>query len=409
MIFQDFFIDVLDGRQKVLILANSPHPDITAIKQSLEENKNYETETGFINTFNKPIKEYNLVILHQLPSVSNPNLSLLNQIKENQIPLLFILGKQTSVAAFNQVQNALKINNNRGNFNEVEAVVNSDFTMFKIPEDINAAVSKYPPLIVPYGEFASAPGAMSLLKQKIGTISTAFPLLLFDQSMGTRVGVLAGEGMWRWRLYNYQVFRNHKIFDELVSKSIQYLAVKADKRQFRVILPQNIFNENDQVVMDAELYNESFELVNTPEVAITITNEDKKDFTFNFNKSGNAYTLNAGFFPVGSYSFVASTNFNGKKYTYEGQFSISPVKLEAIHTTADHQLLYMLSEEKGGGLYFPSQMQLLSENILQSNSIKPVLHETQETKAFINLRWVFFILLLLMSAEWFIRKYNGAY
>ena len=41
---QDFFVEVLDGRQKVLILAANPHPDIAAIKRSISGNDNYEVD-----------------------------------------------------------------------------------------------------------------------------------------------------------------------------------------------------------------------------------------------------------------------------------------------------------------------------------------------------------------------------
>ena len=37
---KDIFIEVLDARQNILILANAPHPDISAYKNILESNKN---------------------------------------------------------------------------------------------------------------------------------------------------------------------------------------------------------------------------------------------------------------------------------------------------------------------------------------------------------------------------------
>jgi hypothetical protein len=48
---KDIFIDVLDARQKILLLANSPHPDLAALKQSITDNKNYEVETAFADQF----------------------------------------------------------------------------------------------------------------------------------------------------------------------------------------------------------------------------------------------------------------------------------------------------------------------------------------------------------------------
>ena len=42
--YMDIYIDVLDNRQQVLVLADGPHPDISAVRSAIEANKNYELE-----------------------------------------------------------------------------------------------------------------------------------------------------------------------------------------------------------------------------------------------------------------------------------------------------------------------------------------------------------------------------
>ena len=64
---QDFFVEVLDGRQKVLILAANPHPDIAAIKRSISGNDNYEVDAFVIGEKDFNTEQYDLIILHQLP------------------------------------------------------------------------------------------------------------------------------------------------------------------------------------------------------------------------------------------------------------------------------------------------------------------------------------------------------
>ena len=39
---REIFVDVLDARQRILILAAAPHPDVSALRQALDNNKNYE-------------------------------------------------------------------------------------------------------------------------------------------------------------------------------------------------------------------------------------------------------------------------------------------------------------------------------------------------------------------------------
>ena len=92
-------------------------------------------------------------------------------------------------------------------------------------------------------------------------------------------------------------------FDGLVRKLVQFLAVKLDKQRFRTEHVQ-VFAENEPVVIRAELYNASFELVNTPEATITITDETGKDFPFTFGKTAGSYRLEAGQLPAGRYNYT---------------------------------------------------------------------------------------------------------
>ena len=43
-------IDIRDSREKILLVANAPHPDIAAIKDAIESNQNYEVETCLATT-----------------------------------------------------------------------------------------------------------------------------------------------------------------------------------------------------------------------------------------------------------------------------------------------------------------------------------------------------------------------
>ncbi|MBM3437072.1 MAG: hypothetical protein FJY07_12755, partial [Bacteroidetes bacterium] len=99
--FQDIFIDILEDRQKILILAQSPHPDISAIKQAFASNKNYTIENYLIDEFDKEVKGYNLIIFHNLPSAANNLSDFTELILRDRIPVLYIIGKQTNLSYLN--------------------------------------------------------------------------------------------------------------------------------------------------------------------------------------------------------------------------------------------------------------------------------------------------------------------
>ncbi len=149
---------------------------------------------------------------------------------------------------------------------------------------------------------------------------------------------------------------DHQAFNELINKIVQYLSLKDQKKNFRIYNQSN-FRENEPVIFDAEVYNESYELTNEPEVEISIRNEDAKQFPYVFNKTGNAYHLDAGTFPPGNYSYQAQANLGGNIFTAAGQFSVSAIDLEALNTVADHHLLFQLAEGSGGKMFYPSDLE----------------------------------------------------
>ena len=295
---QDIFIDVLDSRQKILILASAPHPDISALSQAIGINENYEVGFFLANKFKGSIDAYNLIILHQLPSINNAGSKLLSEIVKSDIPVLYILGARSALKSFNNLKVGLNIYGSNKKFNEVQGIVKNDFTLFTLDDNTRRFIEKLPPLLAPFGNYKSISSNNTMLYQRIGMVETEQPLIVFNSMGGRKTAIIAGEGIWKWRLHDYAAHNNHDIFNKLVSKIVQYLALQVDKSFFRVIC-KNDFYENEPLLFDAEVYNESYELINDPEVTMNIINSDNKKFPYTFSKTINAYRLNAGMFPVG--------------------------------------------------------------------------------------------------------------
>lgn len=406
---EDIYVEVLDARQKILLLANAPHPDIAAIRRAIESNRNYQVDVRMASGFRGSAAGYDLVILHDLPSLENPVSNVISTAREKNTPLFFILGDETSRNALNNVQTLVDLSGGGKASNEITAATDPDFNLFTLDQKSLATFPKLPALLSPYGTYTTSPASQVLLYQKIGQVTTKYPLLLYSLPGAQKTAVLCAENIWKWCLYDYVLNKNQDATNELIGKTIQYLAAKTDKKQFRAYTAKNIFNENEPVLLSAELYNDSYELVNAPDVSVTITDEAGKDYNFQFSRQGNAYDLNAGFFPSGSYRFTAQVSYNGKKLSDNGAFSIAPVHLEALHTTADHKLLNRIAVQSGGTMIYPQQIDQLPALIAQNAAAKPVLREVTRTESLIDLKWIFFTLLTLLAAEWFIRKFMGGY
>ncbi len=406
---QDFFIEVLDQRQKVLILANSPNPDVAAIKESLEKSDNYDVDVSLADDFTKPISGYNLVILHQLPSTTNSAAKILESIKTAGIPVIFILGAQSNLIAFNSLKTGLNIiSSSKSSMNEALPLINNDFPLFTVSEELRKFTDDLPPLFAPFGTYKTSNSTNILFYQKIGVVATKQPLIIFNQQDNIKSCIITGNGIWKWKLMDYLQHQSHDIFNGLINKFAQYLAVTEDKSFFR-ISGNNNFYENEEVEFNAEVYNESYELINEPDINITIYNKENNKYPFVFSKTSNAYHLIAGIFPVGEYHYEARVKVGNKIYTKNGIFSVIALNIESINTTADHKTLYNIAHKHNGKLYYPAQFDELLKDIKNREDIKSVSFTQKRLNEMVNLFWVFILIMFLLSIEWFLRKWSGNY
>lgn len=408
--FKTVYIEIVDARNKVLLLAHAPHPDLAGLKSAIVENENYEVETQYAGQFREPKwDDINLLILHQLPSPGFPIVPVLEQAEKRNIPVWFIVGEATNLNQLWTWSGGLSVQGSMSNANTVKPAFNNNFELFKLSEETQKAFNKFPPLYAPFGTFAPQPANHVLLYQKIGTVETSDPLLAFIGDREQKIGVLFGEGFWRWRLYDFDQNETHEASNELVQKVVQFLSAKKDNRPFKAEPVKRRFDENEKLIFRAELYNANFQAVNEPDVNMLIKGPDNKSYSFRFNRDRNAYALDAGFLPPGDYSFVASTSFGGQNLESKGLFSVSPLELEALNTRADYALMQRLAEKNGGKNFQSHQLNELLAFLTEGEPMKTISYMKSDLKDLIRWPWLFWILLLFISTEWFIRKYKGAY
>ncbi len=393
----DFFIEVIDDETKVLLMAAAPHPDIAAIREALENVPQYKVELRLGNDVPGNLSSYHLIIAHQVPSLTGA------QLASTSVPVWYILGRQSNLNLFSQQQDLVKVSGT-GSANDAVPNVNTAFSYFTLPANIREVMAKMPPLQSPYGNYSAAADGQVLFRQQIGNVATNYPLWIFRSSPVPQA-VLCGEGIWRWRLYEYKNSGKHEVVDELIRQTVSLLSVKKDNRPFRVFMDKYIFSDNEAVNIYAELRNDNGELVNTPEAKLTLTDSAGKALRYGLEKNGNSYRLNVGLLAPGTYTYQGNVTLNGKNHVSEGSFVVESVPLEALRTHSDWEMLSQLSRQTGGGFFTFANMDALTDSLKRNAAVKPVIHTDKTYTELIDKRWLFFLILLLATGEWLLRKY----
>ena len=403
-----FVINVLENKQKILILSDGSHPDIGAIKNTLDLQKTYEVSVFTEEPYPANLSEYNLLVLNQLPSSGKSVAEIIKNAEGSKLPILFIVGNKTFLPQLNALVQGATIKPLAGSGEESQATINSTYATFKLSDDFKELLPKFPPLQVPFADYELEPEFTPLFYQKIINIETSKPLIATGNLNGRKTGFIFGEGIWRWRLYDYYVNQSQARFNELVNQLVQYLALRENEDNF-ILDFKPVYTEIDDVVLTAEVYNDAFERLTSEEVNIEIQNTNGDKFNFTFDVQGEKYYLNSGKLPTGDYTFSAEVILGNETFNETGSFTIVPVTLENVITRANHNLLFQLANQSGGNFYLPVSVDQLISDLRNNKQLKPTSYFQEIVYELLNLRWLFFVFLILLSVEWFLRKFWGIY
>lgn len=404
------FVEVVAGKKKILAVAASPHPDVKALRAVIDQNPNYEYTLYIPGVTDLDIAtlqaEADLIVLFQLPDAKGRNRSLFQQLLKAKASLFLVLGEQTDWTELMRGE-LVGIEAPPRQYDDVTPVLNSAFSIFSLSEEVATTFNTFPPASVPFTKVQISPAATPLLFQKVGSVVTEKPLLYIEEEEARKIAVMLGEGLWRWRLHEYARNENTEAFDEVFSKLLQYLTTTDDRRKFRCYPVQQQFSDTEPVQFETQVYNEIFEPVYGNTIEIELTDETGKRTNYKYTTGVGNTRYSIGGLTEGVYRYKASTTLKVREEA-RGEFLVVKQQLEMQNLTADFNLLRKLSSQTGGVFYAADQVEKLKTDLLQKEAVASI-HTEEKLNTLVSLKWIFFLLLLLISTEWFLRKYWGGY
>lgn len=400
----DWYIEVVDTRKKVLILAAEVQPDIGIIKTILDDKQRFETDMVFLSrgeNFSN-LADYDLIISSGLPSKEFPD--ALERIERSEKPALHLI---TSLSSPENLPKYLSFDGRARMDNMTRATWNPAFSVFSLEPEVLERLEKMPPVRTPFGEVRGFEPGNVLFYQKVGKVQTSQPVVFFTNS-GAKKAWFWGEGFFRWWMYEYREFESRELLSSLIDRTIQYLTI--DDREKRIhVSTKARMDEDEQVVFTAEVYDLTYKPVNDAPLDLIIYDETRKEYKYSFVPDRKGYRLNAGQLPPGAYNYRASTSVGDEILTDEGSFVITRMEREMSDIRARHGMLFKLSERTGGKMYYPSELSSLGDDILNTSDFSGILRTKENEKGILDYTLVLILLLVLATAEWAIRKREGSY
>ena len=142
-------------------------------------------------------------------------------------------------------------------------------------------------------------------------------------------------------------------------------------------------------------------------IDLELKNEQGEIFNLQFSPSDNEYQILIEGYPPGNYTYQAKCS----NYPYapvKGKFHIENFNIEIFNTVANHQLLKSLSNKYNGNFFPYSQWNEMIVEVNELDDAKLGFKKT-ERLPLIQFIWIYFIITILLSTEWAIRKFLGGY
>ena len=404
------FVEVVKGKLRVLLAGAAPHPDLKALRAAILANDNFDL-TLAVAGVGAPLPaglSFDVAVLHQLPARGGLGQELLARVRAARVPVLYVLGAQSDYPAFNQLGAGLRVEPRGSQTDEVTPLPNPGFARFSFEEETKRRFAAYPPVPVPFGELQLGSGSEAALWQQVGRLPTQKPLLVLSSAAAQpHTAVLLAENTWQWRLAEANAHQDHpEAYDRLLGRTLQLLTQNANRKRLDAYPTQDAFGTEDDVTLATETYNAVFERIYDQKITLTLTDSARHARTVTFSNSADGALLHLGPLPAGLYRYQARATLGGQAQAASGELLVQNQPLEAQETKADYRLLRQLSRRSGGQLFAPGQLTQLAQAIEKAN-FKPVISSEEELKELINLKWLFFVLLALLGAEWATRKYQG--
>lgn len=402
---QKCMIEVVDSKRNVLFLASAPHPDVAALKAVVELDKEALIKSGSTTTFTLGNSLPDFVVWYE--NGLRPNAALFQQLTSKQIPILLILGpKVTTSLLKNYGMNITAPNGNQQE--DVYAALEPSIQVFDLSKTVSDAMGNYPPLQTKYGTYRLPSSSLMIAKQRIGSITKESPLIAVMQQEKAKIGLILGEGIWRWKLKEFMKTKQTAGFDEFFQKLTQYISIRQNRDPLHIKFPAKI-NTISDFIINAEYYNESMELITKPLLELTLTKTGSKSIKQVFSVVDNFYQLNAGNLEAGIYDWKVTASNNGKIITKTGKFIVESIRLESLETQASFSTLNQLAVQSDGKVFALSNYKALLKNLKNRSDITTIQYAESSLQNLIDWKWLFLLMFISISAEWFLRRWWGGY
>ncbi len=393
-----FAVEVIDQKTNVAIISDILHPDLGALKKSIESNEQRSVTFLKPNINTNRLDDYQLIILYQPSRKFKPVYDAIETQNKNHFT---ITGTQTDWNFLGS--NFGFLDKDQTNQTEdYQAVLNTGYNTFII-DDLK--FNSFPPLKSSFGDIEFTVPIETILYKKIGNVDTEQSLLSTLENGHRRLAFLFGENIWKWRAQSYLNNRSFNEFDNFIGKLVQYLA--SNKRRNRLSVTYDSFYDGSSPIkISAQYFDKNYEFDNRGSLNVVIRDKvSNVSKTLPFILNNSNYEVDLSSLPASDYAFTVSVANEGLRQS--GSFTILDFNVEQQFLNANVTKLQRLAANSNGKAYFIANTDSLVSQLVNDKRFATIQKSTKKVVPLIDWKYLLALIAMSLAIEWFMRKYNG--
>lgn len=433
---REFAIKVLKSRLRVLYVEGASRPDMGFLSRSMEKDANLEVTSILLRpdgrTFPEPMPasrtdwfSYDLVILGSVDydRIQPWTPFLVSFVEEKGGGLIAFGGSHSfemggyagtpigDLMPFGIATTA------RGLSEETFAPdLTSDGRTHPItrldddPAESDRRWLELPPLPAMNQVGPAKPGATVLARHPTWrTEDERTPVIAVHRYGQGRVLAIAAQGLWRWDLMMWGSGGTNAAYERFWNNAVRWMTVREGSRRIRVASDRLRYHGGETIRFDGQVYNENYRPVEGAELTVAVhpARGETGAIQINLTSTGQGFGRYRGrlqFLPAGAYSFEATAALGGVPIgTDRGGFVVGEAGAEFERTRMNRALLVQLADKTGGSFYLPTDIDRLADDIV----LDEITVQESRTVSLWNHPGVLALLVCMLAAEWFYRRYLG--
>jgi hypothetical protein len=428
------YIDVLKAKLNISIIAGKVSPDLSFLRRDMSSGERYEV-TLFYETkdgalFPRQLErdvatimdETDIFIFFYFPT-RNTHWELLQHIRERiekaSRPVILYVDASVDLnklADFNEVlpmqtrEMAFKEENSyialspAGKIHPILQINDSNHTAQNV-------WAKLPPIISTTSRVSFWPNSEVLATASSSSESSvnpsqssAKPLIAVRSYGKIKSAVLFAKEMWRWDLMMTRFGENNNVYGQLLNNVARWVEASANIKRVRLHLEKQTFHIGEEVPFYVDVFDQDYHPANDATVALTIRDEKSVHDVLGQKVADGKYSALYHPESTGDHILTAQASVDNSIVGSDTLlFTVGEYSTELTSTELQQTFLKSLAEASGGSYVSPDSLEVVAKKLQP----QPIQKNFIQQFALWNNSHILIIIILLLSAEWFIRKKKG--